>query len=128
MQQSAYNKAKFFRKKIFLILSFVVCIKLIFVLSCAYFCLTNNQNTNWISKKKFYLTSNNSSQIENDLTENVQNQLEDIDFSKIDNIVNSLDDEQKALFGGTSFLNVVKIFYMGKISNLEIIFFNILLT
>lgn len=61
--------------------------------------LTKNQ-------KEFYFQTAS----EGELEENVENQLDDIDFSGLDNILNSLDDGKTNIFGGSSFIEIVTKF------------------
>ncbi|NCB48603.1 MAG: hypothetical protein EOM55_03185 [Clostridia bacterium] len=49
-------------------------------------------------------------EVEDDLDENVKNQLDDIDFSALDNILNSLGNERTNIFGGNSFIEIVTKF------------------
>lgn len=55
--------------------------------------------------------------IEKELTDNIENQIEDLDFSKLNNIVNNLDETEKNFFGSNSFVNLVKSFIYGQNSN-----------
>ncbi|MBQ9792611.1 MAG: stage III sporulation protein AE [Clostridia bacterium] len=52
-------------------------------------------------------------EVEEELDENINNQLNDIDFSKLESLVNNLDDSTKQLFSNNSFLALVKKFING---------------
>jgi len=56
--------------------------------------------------KEFYFETST----EDELEENLENQLNDIDFSELDNILNNLDAEKTNIFGGSSFLEIVTKF------------------
>lgn len=70
-------------------------------------------NNNKLTCKKLYLSQAENEDIEKELTENIENQLDEIDFSQLDSIVNSFNNNQKQIFGGSSFLEVVKNFLYG---------------
>ena len=66
------------------------------------------------TKKHLYSLPTTSEEIEKELNENVENQLKDIDFSKIDKIIENLDDTQKEIFNSNNFLSLVKKFINGE--------------
>ncbi len=57
---------------------------------------------------KVYLQTN--SQIESELEDNIDDQLNDIDFGDLENLVDSLEEENKFIFSSQSFIDVVKNF------------------
>lgn len=63
---------------------------------------------------ELYLSQSNAGDIEHELTENVENQLKDIDFSELNNSVDLLSDTQKQMFGSSNFISVVRNFLYGK--------------
>ena len=53
-----------------------------------------------------------------DITTQIENQLGNIDFGELEEIIKSLSDEQKDLFGNESFLNKVKLIISGEFKGL----------
>ena len=96
----------------------ILCLLLSFVILYNFNCLNCKINSNLVSKQ-VYLNSS----VEEDLKENIENQLGDIDFSGLENIVNKLENSANGLFAGNSFINIVKKFINGENSNLYSNFF-----
>ncbi len=70
--------------------------------------------------KQVMVAADESLEIETQLTENIDEQLDKIDFSNIDKIISNFDEQQKSLFNHNSFLEVVKDLIEGKeIGNFE---------
>ncbi len=106
----------FFKKYIKILLALII-----FILMCFFVYFNSNncyQHSNLINKE---VKLDNS--VEEDLKENIDNQLDGIDFSGLENIVNGLEDSD-GLFAGSSFLNIVKKFINGENSNLYSNFFS----
>ncbi len=96
----------------------IFCLLLSFVILYNFNSLNYKINSNLVSKQ-VYLNSS----VEEDLKENIENQLGDIDFSGLENIVNKLENSANSLFAGNSFINIVKKFINGENSNLYSNFF-----
>lgn len=96
----------------------IFCLLLSFVILYNFNSLNYKINSNLVSKQ-VYLNSS----VEEDLKENIENQLGDIDFSGLENIVNKLENSANGLFAGNSFINIVKKFINGENSNLYSNFF-----
>ena len=56
------------------------------------------------------------SEIEETITESVDSQLEDLDFSSVEDVLNSLNNEQYELLGSSSFFDKVKKIINGEFS------------
>ena len=100
-----HKKIKYRRSKSFSLIIFLFLI--LFLISF--------NNSNFLEKnikieKTLYFTAE---EVEEELDENINNQLNDIDFSKLESLVNNLDDSTKQLFSNNSFLALVKKFING---------------
>lgn len=84
--------------------------KIVFVIIaiCLVFSLTK---TNYV-----YAEQQSVEEIEQELDENIDNQLNNIDFGELDNIFNNLDEEAKGLFNSTSFYDKVMAVLNGELS------------
>lgn len=84
--------------------------KIVFVIIaiCLVFSLTK---TNYA-----YAEQQSVEEIEQELDENIDNQLNNIDFGELDNIFNNLDEEAKGLFNSTSFYDKVMAVLNGELS------------
>lgn len=96
------NKSKIIFATLILFLAVVV--------ATIFLMFQGNKEENSVLKnnKEFYFATD--ADTEEELGENVENQLDDIDFSDLDNILNNLDDEKTDFFGGNSFLEIVTKF------------------
>lgn len=85
----------------------LICISVFFCLFCP--------NLSATFKTDFSVSASTSAvespgDIEEEFKDEIDNQLEDIDFSELDDILNGFTDEQNIIFGGTSFLEkIVKL-------------------
>ena len=61
--------------------------------------------------------------MQDEIDESVEDQLGDIDFSGLDDIINNLDEDEKGLVGENSFLDIVKSFLNAENANLYDSFF-----
>ena len=77
-----------------------------------------------LCKNNVFLTQD----IESELVDNIENQLNDIDFSKLENITENLNDNEKNIFGSNSFLKLVKSFIYGENINQHENFFSYLIS
>lgn len=84
--------------------------KIVFVIIaiCLVFSLTK---TNYA-----YAEQQSVEEIEQELDENIDDQLNNIDFGELDNIFNNLDEEAKGLFNSTSFYDKVMAVLNGELS------------
>lgn len=84
--------------------------KIVFVIIaiCLIFSLTK---TNYA-----YAEQQSVEEIEQELDENIDDQLNNIDFGELDNIFNNLDEEAKGLFNSTSFYDKVMAVLNGELS------------
>lgn len=84
--------------------------KIVFVIIaiCLVFSLTK---TNYV-----YAEQQSVEEIEQELDENIDDQLNNIDFGELDNIFNNLDEEAKGLFNSTSFYDKVMAVLNGELS------------
>ena len=84
--------------------------KIVFVIIaiCLVFSLTK---TNYA-----YAEQQSVEEIEQELDENIDDQLNNIDFEELDNIFNNLDEEAKGLFNSTSFYDKVMAVLNGELS------------
>ena len=84
--------------------------KIVFVIIaiCLVFSLTK---TNYA-----YAEQQSIEEIEQELDENIDDQLNNIDFGELDNIFNNLDEEAKGLFNSTSFYDKVMAVLNGELS------------
>lgn len=89
-------------KNLVLILTFFV------VVSAISFIVLFSTKTQKISKIQRSLFLSTETDVEEELDENVETQLDDLDFSELDNILNDLDDG--TFFGVDNFLEIVKKF------------------
>ena len=89
----------------FLIIFFVL-------LFCNYIFLSSYKNKNVISKKQLFFALNTEEAQE--IEDNVEKQLGEIDFSKIDSIAGNLDDVQKQAINSYSFSDLVKKLIYGE--------------
>lgn len=85
---------------------------------------TNSKNIYCNPKREVSLVDD----LEQDLTDNIEEQLKDIDFSNLDSIVNGLQEGEKNLFGANSFLGLVKSFIYGENLDLHNNFFSYILS
>ena len=78
------------------------------VIATVFLMFKNNDEKSLVTRnnKEFYFETST----EDELEENLENQLNDIDFSELDNILNNLDAEKTNIFGGSSFLEIVTKF------------------
>lgn len=84
------------------------------VSSLAFFLLFNSDSGENYTQKKCISTVFCALNSEDNLDENVQNQLNDIDFGRLDNILNKLNREKSGFFGGNSFFEIVMKFINAK--------------
>lgn len=113
-----FNKKEHFVKKNRFTFIFLLLFVSIF---CCFFTQSANgtsiqKTTNARSTQNLYLA--NDSDIEQDLSDNIDDQLKDIDFSGIENGFNKLTDIDKELLGENSFLKIVRKLINADDSNL----------
>lgn len=70
-----------------------------------------------INQDYAYAEQQTAEEIEQELGENIDDQLNNIDFSELDNIFNNLDEEAKKLFNSTSFYDKVMSVLNGELSS-----------
>ena len=88
------------KKRIRLLFLFILLICLFIVNS-----ITTKNSINTLAKdKQLYFASNSSEQ---ELEENIDDQLGDIDFSGLDEILKNLSDSEKSIFKGKGFVEIV---------------------
>lgn len=87
----------------------------------------NENKTSVINYEKIISTKNKTLYLDTDaekeIEENVENQLNGIDFSGLENIINNIDN-RKGVFANNSFLDLVKKFINAENSNLSSDFFS----
>ncbi len=99
------------KKRIRLLFLFILLICLFIVNS-----ITTKNSINTLAKdKQLYFASNSSEQ---ELEENIDDQLGDIDFSGLDEILKNLSDSEKSIFNGKGFVEIVKDFISADDSSL----------
>ena len=84
--------------------------KIVFVIIAIYLVFSLNK-TNYA-----YAEQQSVEEIEQELDENIDDQLNNIDFGELDNIFNNLDEEAKELFNSTSFYDQVMAVLNGELS------------
>ena len=75
-------------------------------------------NKNLVDTENFCLYLNFNSEAEGELKENIENQLNDIDFNKLNNLIDNLSSQGKGLIEKNNFLSLVKNFIYGENTNL----------
>lgn len=97
---------------------YVTRIYFIFIIFFCLFCFqTKNINsTQNIVKKNLFLSVENN--VEDEIKNNIDNQLNELDFSGVENLFASLDENSKNLVSGNSFLEIVKKFINSENSNI----------
>lgn len=83
----------------------------LFIFIICLFIANNTSSENYINTlakdEQLFLADNSSEQ---DLEENIDDQLGEIDFSGLDEILNSLPDNEKSIFNGKGFVEIVRDF------------------
>ncbi len=77
----------------------------------------SNNFTSANSSEVIYDNSSNSEQLNEDLGEEIEGQLEDLDFSSLDKILAGFTSGQLAIFGGSSFLQKIQKLIAGDFDN-----------
>lgn len=97
-------KAKSKKNKAFLLRLFLLVLIVLFVFSCG-----------WTSE---ITATRSEEEITADILEQIENQLGNLDFGDLEQILNDLTAEQKEIFGGSSFLEKVKLVISGEFQGL----------
>lgn len=87
-------------------------------LKCKEIIANKTKNLNEIASQNVFCQNDEEDETKKQLEDNINNQLNDIDFSQIDKIFSSLSDSSKNFLGENSFVNIVKKFINADDSNL----------
>ena len=83
--------------------------------SCLHFLnLENERKEEFLVEEDVFCATSNTDDIEQELEENINDQLNKIEFGEIEDLINNLDAQTKFVFSSNSFLDIVKKFITGE--------------